>query len=67
MRCASMHLMADFAGPGLIERADRSEHGGHAEHAAGDVLRKSAARIEGEARKARPRAREEEHGDHGVE
>ncbi len=32
-------LVADFAGPGLIESADRGEHGGHAKDAAGDLLR----------------------------
>ena len=40
--------MANFARPGLVERAHRGEHGGHAEHAARDLLREFAARIEGD-------------------
>ncbi len=42
------HLVANFAGPCLVEGADRGEHGGDAKHAACDLLRKSAARIEGD-------------------
>ena len=60
-------LVADFAGPGLIERADRGEHGGHAENAACDLLRKGAAGIERDGEEHHDQAREEEHGDHGVE
>ena len=60
-------LVANLARPGLIERADRSEHGGHAQHAAGDLLRELAPRIEGDGEEHHHQAREEQHGDHGVE
>ena len=61
------NLMADFAGPGLIESADRGEHGGHAEDSAGDLLRECAAGIEGDGEEHDDEAGEENHGDHGVE
>ena len=32
------YLVTNFAGPGLVQRGDRSKHGGHAKHAARDVL-----------------------------
>jgi hypothetical protein len=60
-------LVADFAGPGLIEGGDGSEHGGHAEDAAGDLLRECAAGIEGDGEEHDDEAGKENHGDHGVE
>ena len=59
------HLMADFAGPGLVEGADRGEHGGHAEHAAGNVAGECAAGIEGQREEDDHEQREEEHGVDG--
>ena len=59
------NLVADFARPGLIEGADRGEHGGHAEHAAGNVAGKGAAGIEGQREEDDHEQREEEHGVDG--
>jgi len=39
------NLVANLARPGLVERAHRSEHGGHAQDAAGDLAREGAARV----------------------
>ena len=60
-------LMADFAGPGLIESGDGSEHGGDAENAAGDLLGECATGIEGDGEEHDDEAGKENHGDHGVE
>ncbi len=59
--------MADFAGPGLVERADRGEHGGHAEDAAGDLAGEFAAGVEGDGEEHDDEQGEEEHGVDGVE
>ena len=61
------HLVADLAGPGLVERADRGEHGGHAQNAAGDLLAELAARVEGQREQNHNQPGEEQHGDDGVE
>ena len=58
-------LMADFAGPGLIEGADRGEHGGHAEDAAGDFAGECAAGVEGDGEEDDDQQGEEEHGVDG--
>jgi len=41
-------LVADFAGPCLIEGADGREHGGDGEHAAGDVTGEVPVGVEGD-------------------
>jgi hypothetical protein len=58
-------LMADFAGPGLVEGADGGEHGGYTEDSAGDFAGECAAGVKGYGEKDYDEQGEEKHGVYG--